>query len=208
MRKKCGVLLLSFLVLGLIGCGQNSSDSTGEVTNKKEEVSKTQELDINLDIVDSEEDIDEDLPSIVFSNADMTCWLPKGFKEVEGENGIFVHKNYPKDSATITYTINKMNDDVSKITQEEFELSYEDYFYNTYGDDVEVTINQYQKVKVNGRSGLYVEMTYALKGTEYEQFQYMIYNGEESHILNYTQEKSGKWAEEFKKSIESVAFAE
>ena len=134
--------------------------------------------------------------------------MPKGFKEVEGENGIFVHKNYPKDPSTITYTINKMNDDVSKITQEEFQLSYEDYFSATYGDDVEVVINQYQKVKVNGRSGIYVEMTYTLKGTEYEQFQYMIYNGEESHILNYTQEKSGKWADEFKKSIESVAFAE
>ena len=36
----------------------------------------------------------------------------------------------------------------------------------------------------------------------------MVYNGAESHILTYLQEKDGKWAEEFKKSIASVAFME
>lgn len=52
------------------------------------------------------------------------------------------------------------------------------------------------------RSGFSIE----LKGTVYEQLSYNLFNGDETHILTFTQEEGAGWMDDFEKCGESIHF--
>ncbi|MDE7249275.1 MAG: hypothetical protein K2N82_05180, partial [Lachnospiraceae bacterium] len=109
--------------------------------------------------------------------------------------------------STVTYVIAESDENISDVSQDEFREMMEADFLDTYGDQVNINITNFERIKVNRRSGLRIDMEYEFKGAEYMQTAVMLYNGDESHIINYTQEKDGKWAEEFENSISSLNFA-
>ncbi len=141
----------------------------------------------------------------VYGEAELVCSIPQGFKAHEGDEGLYVHKSYPNDLSSISYVISESSEDVSAISKEDYKAMLEEDFYEAYGDEVEVTINQYKNIRVDGRPGLKIKLSYEFKGIEYEELVYMIYNKEESHIVCYTQEKGGKWTQEFEDSGDSIS---
>ncbi len=208
-KKRLTIAAALILSLGLIAsCGKKNEEGVAENA-----VSDVQEEQGDVSAVEAsdtgEEETDEvDEPSISFADADLLWSLPKGFKALDGEEGVYVPKNYPRDASTITYVIGESDIDISTVPQDEFEQMIEEDFLNAYGDQVDVQISKYEKGTLNGRNTLRINMEYEFKGTDYEQIEFMIFNGDESHIINFLQEKGGKWADGFEESIASMAFAE
>lgn len=215
MRKKLIMALLVVLVCTVVGCGnKNKDESEEDEGNSVAEVTEVQAAAVpgmdnpgeNSDEAETVEEV-EDTP-VFFTSADLLWILPKSFRALDGEEGVYVSRNYPKDISTVTYVIAESDENISDVSQDEFREMMEADFLDAYGDKVSVNITNFEKILVNRRSGLRIDMEYEFKGAEYMQIAIMLYNGDESHIINYTQEKDGKWAEEFENSISSLNFAD
>lgn len=218
MRKKLIMALLVVLLCTVAGCGNKNKDDaegdgeSGAVKITDVEAAAVPGMDNPGENSDEAEPVDEveevEDTSAFFSSADLLWILPKSFRALDGAEGVYVPRDYPKDTSTVTYVIAESDENISDVSQDEFREMMEADLLDAYGDQVSINITNYQKIKVNRRSGLRIDMEYMLKGTEYRQTAVMIYNGDESHIIYYTQEKDGKWADEFESSISSLNFAD
>lgn len=215
MRKKLIMALLVVLICTVAGCGNKNKDDaegdeeSGAVKITDVEAAAVPGMDNPGENSDEAEPVDEveDTP-VFFTSADLLWVLPKSFRALDGEEGVYVPRDYPKDTSTVTYVIAESDENISDVSQGEFREMMEADLLDAYGDQVSINITNFQKIKVNRRSGLRIDMEYVLKGTEYRQTEIMLYNGDESHIILYTQEKDGKWADEFENSISSLNFAD
>lgn len=215
MRKKLVMTLLVVLIFAVTGCGnKNKDESEGDEESgavKVEEVGAAEVPGVGSDEADTTDEVETDMEkgaTAFFETADLLWILPKSFRALDGEEGVYVSREYPKDSSTVTYVIAESEDNIADVTQDEFREMMEADFLDAYGDQVDINITNFEKIKVSKRSGLRIDMEYEFKGDEYSQTAVMLYNGDESHIINYTQEKDGKWADEFESSISSFNFAE
>lgn len=203
MQKRLIVLLISIMLLTMTACGNKSLESANEAIAEQTDVEDVPKADLTEDNGESNEQ-----EIITFSDGELRWKLPEQFEELEDEEGIYVHKSYPKDISTVSYIILDNDSSFTDITKEEFQSMLEDDIYDTYGDEVDVIVNKYEKGKLNDRNTLRIDFEFQFKGTDYEQIEIIIFNGDETHIINYMQEKGGKWSEEFEKSISSMSFAQ
>lgn len=213
MYKRIMVFFVTGLLLTQVtGCGDKNAPETAEMNVTVEEIVEVDKEKVSSASVPSDsEDPAETAPDAefdepaVFEEADLTCILPDGFNEHDVE-GLYVHKNYPTDTATIDYMIVESDEDIMEMAKEEYKEMLEVEFLDRYGDDIEVVINSFEKIRVDGRNGLKVKMEYEFRGTVYEQLIYLIKNGDENHNLSFTQEKDGGWMDEFEKSGDTISF--
>lgn len=203
MQKRLIVLLISIMLLTMTACGNKSLESANEAIAEQTDVEDEPKADLTEDNGENNEQ-----EIITFSDGELRWKLPEQFEELEDEEGIYVHKSYPKDISTVSYIILDNDSSFTDITKEEFQSMLEDDIYDTYGDEVDVIVNKYEKGKLNDRNTLRIDFEFQFKGTDYEQIEIIIFNGDETHIINYMQEKGGKWSEEFEKSISSMSFAQ
>ncbi len=203
MQKRRIVLLISIMLLTMTACGNKSLESSNEAIAEQTGVEDEPKADLTEDNGES-----NGQEIITFSDGELRWKLPEQFEELEDEEGIYVHRSYPKDISTVSYIILDNDSSFTDITKEEFQSMLEDDIYDTYGDEVDVIVNKYEKGKLNDRNTLRIDFEFQFKGTDYEQIEIIIFNGDETHIINYMQEKGGKWSEEFEKSISSMSFAQ
>lgn len=203
MQKRRIVLLISIMLLTMTACGNKSLESANEAIAEQTDVEDVPKADLTEDNGES-----NGQEIITFSDGELRWKLPEQFEELEDEEGIYVHRSYPKDISTVSYIILDNDSSFTDITKEEFQSMLEDDIYDTYGDEVDVIVNKYEKGKLNDRNTLRIDFEFQFKGTDYEQIEFIIFNGDETHIINYMQEKGGKWSEEFEKSISSMSFAQ
>ena len=203
MQKRRIVLLISIMLLTMTACGNKSLESSNEAIAEQTDVEDEPKADLTEDNGES-----NGQEIIIFSDGELRWKLPEQFEELEDEEGIYVHRSYPKDISTVSYIILDNDSSFTDITKEEFQSMLEDDIYDTYGDEVDVIVNKYEKGKLNDRNTLRIDFEFQFKGTDYEQIEIIIFNGDETHIINYMQEKGGKWSEEFEKSISSMSFAQ
>ena len=203
MQKRLIVLLISIMLLTMTACGNKSLESSNEAIAEQTDVEDEPKADLTEDNGES-----NGQEIITFSDGELRWKLPEQFEELEDEEGIYVHRSYPKDISTVSYIILDNDSSFTDITKEEFQSMLEDDIYDTYGDEVDVIVNKYEKGKLNDRNTLRIDFEFQFKGTDYEQIEIIIFNGDETHIINYMQEKGGKWSEEFEKSISSMSFAQ
>ena len=203
MQKRLIVLLISIMLLTMTACGNKSLESANEAIAEQTDVEDVPKADLTENNGESNEQ-----EMITFSDGELRWKLPEQFEELEDEEGIYVHKSYPQDISTVSYIILDNDSSFTDITKEEFQSMLEDDIYDTYGDEVDVIVNKYEKGKLNDRNTLRIDFEFLFKGTDYEQIEIIIFNGDETHIINYMQEKGGKWSEEFEKSISSMSFAQ
>ena len=203
MQKRLIVLLISIMLLTMTACGNKSLESANEAIAEQTDVEDVPKADLTENNGESNEQ-----EMITFSDGELRWKLPEQFEELEDEEGIYVHKSCPQDISTVSYIILDNDSSFTDITKEEFQSMLEDDIYDTYGDEVDVIVNKYEKGKLNDRNTLRIDFEFLFKGTDYEQIEIIIFNGDETHIINYMQEKGGKWSEEFEKSISSMSFAQ
>lgn len=216
MYKKKTLLLCLTLALVMAGCGSKDNTENSDVTTEGSAVA-VPTADLSDIVVEEEEKTEEESKTepvqetepeqeeyIYDESEELTCVLPKGFEVYPDEEGLYVHKSFPKDASTISYVIT--DSDSEEVTREMLETDLEADYLDAYGDEVDVKVNEFEVVKIDGRKSLRIKLEYEFKGVEYEQLMYYIYNGADAHVLNFTQEKGGKWTEEFETCGESIAF--
>lgn len=213
MLKRWTLLLVTGLLLTqMVGCGSKNQESAevtlesavGKTTADSDTIqSELEELPPLEEAVKVEEQA-KPIVNTVYEPAEISCSIPNGFVMDEEEPGLYLHKSYPKDISSISYVVSESEEDVSEIKLQDYRAMLEADFLEVYGDEVLVSITQYDEIEVDKRPGLKVKLHYEFKGVVYEQLIYMIYNGDESHILSFTQEKDGKWMEKFEECGESI----
>lgn len=207
MYKKLMVFFVTLAVaVQLTGCGntkeQGSADTESAVEEAAADSNNTQADNSDSSALSAAQDDG----TVAYEPADLACKLPDGFEELSGEEGVYVYRTYPKDVSVITYTITASDVDITQTTRDEYKKLMEEDLYDAFGDEVNVIIHSYDKIRVDKRNGIRIKLQYDLKGVTYEQLNYMLFNGDESHVMSYTQEADAGWMDDFEKSGESLHF--
>lgn len=206
MYKKLMVFFVTLAVaVQLTGCGNTKVQGSAD-TEAAAEVAAADSDNTQADNSDSSDLAEPDDGTVVHEPADLACKLPDGFEELSGEEGVYVYRTYPKDVSVITYTITASDVDITQTTRDEYKKLMEEDLYDAFGDEVNVIIHSYDKIRVDKRNGIRIKLQYDLKGVTYEQLNYMLFNGDESHIMSFTQEADAGWMDDFEKSGESLHF--
>lgn len=203
-KKWMLILVTGMLTFQIVGCSDKGNNEPTEVENESAVDNSTADSDNVQSGAEIPELAEDDTP-VFFGDADLTIELPRGFRAYQNEEGLYVHKNYPSDLSTISYVISESDEDITQMKQEAFIDLLEADYYDVYGDNVEIHVTEFENIQIDGRHGLRIKFEFEFKGIEYEQLMYAIYNGHETHILNYTQEKDGGWMEDFEKSAASIS---
>lgn len=207
MDKRWIILLMMILItVQITGCvGRKTENPSDPETSAGQEISKAESTGTIEFSSWSEEEAWEQ-PE--FKPADLACKIPDGFEEQSDEAGLYLHKSFPEDISSISYIITQTDDTVMKMTREDYREAYAKELYDVYGDEVNIIIHSFEHVKVDQRNAIRITLEYELKGVIYEQLNFMIFNGDEDHIMSYTQEEGGKWMEEFEKCAGTLHFVD
>ena len=228
MRKKIfalGVLLL----FSLSGCGDGEAEEVlapdgvvaaeqpeEEAVTDKEDVpaesSQGQAEDIVIDEETKEElttqlleenEMDTSIIESVKETGGCTFALPEGFTEIEDMPGMYVTKRYPIDASTIYYV--EMDKDISMqlMTEETFMIQIQSYFEQIYGTDVEVDLQSYERIEIDGYPAFRILCTYTVDDVEITQLEYVI-NADKSYVVTYSQTNEYDRTEEFEASAATI----
>lgn len=207
MKGKISVILLSALLLLAAGCKDDEAAVSEEA--QVETIVTPVKTAAPEETAEPKSDEDHEEKAVVVTGpAELICALPKDFEESGDEAGLFIHKSFPDDISTISHVIAEGGENIAELPQEEFLARLEKDYLDSYGDDITIEFSQYEKINVDGRPGISVKMNFEFKAISFEQLITMLYNGDESHIITYTQEAGNKWMEAFEKSVASIEFRE
>ena len=207
MDKRWIILLMMILItVQITGCvGRKTENPSDPGTSAGQEISEAESTG-TIEFSSWSEEEAEEQPE--FKPADLACKIPDGFEEQSDEAGLYLHKSFPEDISSISYIITQTDDTVMKMTREDYREAYAKELYDVYGDEVNIIIHSFEHVKVDQRNAIRITLEYELKGVIYEQLNFMIFNGDEDHIMSYTQEEGGIWMEEFEKCAGTLHFVD
>lgn len=215
MKGKIFIIILASILLFTAGCGQKEETVEEEqvetvVTPVETVVEEAEEENTEESAVPKEDKEAEETKEaeVKTGPAELVCALPKDFTESNDEAGLFIHKSFPEDISTISHVIAEDGENISEMEQEEFLEMLEADYLESYGDEIDITFSKYKKINVDGRPGISVKMSFEFKAISFEQLVVMLYNGDESHIVTYTQEAGNKWMDIFEESADSIEFRE
>lgn len=205
MYKKL-ILMLTLGMLAVLpaGCGKNNQESAEVNEESAVDNSAADSANASADSVEAPElDSEEEF---IYEPAMLACSLPEDFKQDSSEEGLWVHKSYPTDLASISYDMSGGGESLMQMTMEEYKSLMEEDLLNSYGDEISVNVSSYEKIAIDRRSGFKIKISYELKGVEYEQLTYLLVNGDEIHNLTFSQEKDTGWMDDFEASAETLHF--
>lgn len=152
-----------------------------------------------------------------------TFVIPSEF-EPSSQEGVFVHKSAPYESANITYSVLVTGEEVvltnreKEIAQEESliedastELTKEIYeeevaaaYNESYGTDVAYTVTSFDNIEVDGFPGFKIDATYNDGTKDIYQTVYMIISKYKTFTICYSRASDDYMAEVFEQSAETI----
>ena len=227
MRKK--IFMLGVLMLfSLNGCGNSEAEEvsapdgvvaaepTEETATDKEDVSaensQGQAEDIDIDEETKEElttqlleenELDTSIVESIKETRGCTFTLPEGFTEIEDIPGMYVTKRYPIDASIIYYV--EMDKDISMqlMTEDSLLTQIQNDFEQMYGTDVNVELQSYEKIEIDGYPAFRILCTYTVDDIEITQLEYVI-NADKSYVVTYSQTNEYDRTEEFEASAATI----
>lgn len=132
-----------------------------------------------------------------------TFTLPDSFEESEDMPGMYVTKRYPIDASTIYYVA--LNQDVSLqlLTEETFKEQAESNFRQAYNEDIEVIIDSFERIQIEGYPAFRILCHYVVNDIEITQLEYAI-NADKSYVITYSQTSDYDRMEEYEASAETI----
>lgn len=129
--------------------------------------------------------------------------LPEAFAESEDIEGMYVTKRYPIDASTIYYVALGRDVALQLMTEENFKTQTEENFRKEYGEDVEVTIDSFERIQIDGCPAFRILCHYQVGDTEISQLEYAI-NADKSYVITYSQTSDYDRMEEYEASAETI----
>lgn len=231
-RKRICLLLLTTALL-LAGCGEEAVHTSTQAVNAAEaetaEAADTKEgeeaqaadqdnaeigfmapveMDEPLRTELTEELLEEnEMDTSVVESAPVTkgCsfTLPEAFSESEDIEGMYVTKRYPIDASTIYYVALGRDVALQLMTEETFKAQAEENFEKAYGEKIEVTIDSFERIKIDGCPAFRILCHYRVGDIEMTQLEYAI-NADKSYVITYSQTGDYDRMEEYEASAETI----
>lgn len=129
--------------------------------------------------------------------------LPEAFAESEDIEGMYVTKRYPIDASTIYYVALGRDVALQLMTEETFKAQAEENFEKAYGEKIEVTIDSFERIKIDGCPAFRILCHYRVGDTEMTQLEYAI-NADKSYVITYSQTSDYDRMEEYEASAETI----
>ena len=129
--------------------------------------------------------------------------LPEAFAESEDIEGMYVTKRYPIDASTIYYVALGRDVALQLMTEENFKTQTEENFRKEYGEDIEVTIDSFERIQIDGCPAFRILCHYQVGDTEISQLEYAI-NADKSYVITYSQTSDYDRMEEYEASAETI----
>lgn len=130
--------------------------------------------------------------------------IPEGFEESQGIDNLYVTARYPLDTSMIYYEV--MDGDISLqlMTQDMFREQVEESFRQMYGDEIKVSIDSYESVKISGYPAFRILCHYEADGIKITQLEYLI-NADRTYAITYSQTSDYDWMETFEESAATIS---
>lgn len=129
--------------------------------------------------------------------------LPEAFEESEDIEGMYVTKRYPIDASTIYYVALGRDVALQLMTEETFKAQAEENFEKAYGEEIEVVIDRFERIKIDGCPAFRILCHYQVGGAEITQLEYAI-NADKSYVITYSQTADYDRMEEYEASAETI----
>ncbi|MCM1268367.1 MAG: hypothetical protein NC302_10720 [Bacteroidales bacterium] len=129
--------------------------------------------------------------------------LPEDFAESEDIEGMYVTKRYPIDASTIYYVALGRDVALQLMTEETFKAQAEENFEKDYGEKIEVVIDSFERMKIDGCPAFRILCHYQVGDTEITQLEYAI-NADKSYVITYSQTADYDRMEEYEASAETI----
>lgn len=188
------------------GGGTTSADEKGKQPDESAAVPL--EMDETLRNQLAEEMLQEnEMDTSVVESAPVTkgCsfTLPEDFAESEDIEGMYVTKRYPIDASTIYYVALGRDVALQLMTEETFKEQAEGNFRREYGEDIEVHIDSFERIQIDGCPAFRILCHYQVGDTKMTQLEYAI-NADKSYVITYSQTDDYDRMEEYEASAETI----
>lgn len=132
-----------------------------------------------------------------------TFTLPEAFSESEDIEGMYVTRRYPIDASTIYYVALGRDVALQLMTEETFKAQAEETFRKEYGEEIEVTIDSFESIRIDGCPAFRILCHYQVGDTQISQLEYAI-NADKSYVITYSQTSDYDRMEEYEASAETI----
>lgn len=132
-----------------------------------------------------------------------TFSLPEDFVESEEIAGLYVTGRYPIDASSIYYVTLDQDIALQLMTKETFKEQMEEEFKETYGQEISLNIDEYEKTKIDGCPAFRVLCHYTVGHLELTQLEYII-NADKTYVITYSQTNEYDRTEEFEASAATI----
>lgn len=129
--------------------------------------------------------------------------LPEDFSESEDIEGMYVTKRYPIDASTIYYVALGRDVALQLMTEETFKAQAEENFRKEYGEDIDVNIDSFERIQIDGCPAFRILCHYQVGDTKMSQLEYAI-NADKSYVITYSQTDDYDRMEEYEASAETI----
>lgn len=129
--------------------------------------------------------------------------LPEAFSESEDIEGMYVTRRYPIDASTIYYVELGRDVALQLMTEETFKAQAEENFRKEYGEDIEVTIDSFESIRIDGCPAFRILCHCQVGDTQITQLEYAI-NADKSYVITYSQTSDYDRMEEYEASAETI----
>ncbi len=150
-----------------------------------------------------EQEMDTSILENIRATKRCTFTLPDAFEESEDMPGMYVTKRYPIDASTIYYVALDQDVSLQLMTEETFKEQAESNFRQAYNEDIEVVIDSFERIQIEGYPAFRILCHYEVNGIEITQLEYAI-NADKSYVITYSQTDDYDRMEEYEASAETI----
>lgn len=187
---------------------ENSADVQGTMPDETNAARAQMEIDeetrkeLTVELLE-ENDLDTSVAETGRTTKGCTFDLPEGFMESEEVSGMYVKERYPLDASTIYYTVMEQDMALQLLTKEAFLEQTQESLRQAYGDEVEVTIESFESIKVSGHPAFRIKCNYQVERIRITQLAYII-NADKTYAITYSQTSDYDYMEEYEASAATI----
>lgn len=187
---------------------ENSADVQGTMPDETNAARAQMEIDeetrkeLTVELLE-ENDLDTSVAETGRTTKGCTFDLPEGFAESEEVSGMYVKERYPLDASTIYYTVMEQDMALQLLTKEAFLEQTQESLRQAYGDEVEVTIESFESIKVSGYPAFRIKCNYQVERIRITQLAYII-NADKTYAITYSQTSDYDYMEEYEASAATI----
>lgn len=195
---------------------ENEADATDSVTENKaaqadsgtadeegvEEMDEALRLELTEELL-AEKGMDTSVTDSGLVTKGCSFTLPEAFMESEDVEGMYVTKRYPIDASAIHYMELEKDEALQLLTEESFKEHTEEQFEKAWGEDIEVNVDSFERMEINGFPAFRILCHYRVGDTEMTQLEYAI-NADKSYVITYSQTGEYDYMEEYEASAGTI----